>query len=600
MQAIEVSRTLKEQDTGYSSTNGEIWRDAMGFYRLESPPPPVHAPHCIRCDILSAEEQIGLAQRRIDKCNANIEECRTRQSNYKRNSTEWRVFEETINSREEEIAQEQQYIESLGGHPASSDPTPSYKPRTPGSTPEYASINELEQSVRQWVFSPECPDGALEEIKAKTPEGKQLLKLLGVFIEVPHRVADLRQACHNVRSALGGSASLSQLSSQGHQSSSTQEVLTVASSEMPNALADDELTLPNSTVDLVSHTVEAVVVQPTGFDYDSLDSETRSIVRQYTEQIKERLRRAAQNIWEIGQQLTEVKERLGHGYFKDWARAEFDWDIRTAQRFMSVTTTFKNDNLSLLNFAPSALYLLAAPSTPAEARTTVLDQAKLGEVITYTKAKQAVAEAKTRLQEAKRLVLHPGDWVEVRSEQTDQVWNGLRGQVVELADDEGQFGIDLSESSGQSEAQCLRFVVQELIKVPAPIPYRIGEIVLIKCDRSATPEQRQHSGCWGVVREVLEVTAKVAVSGELVHYPPQDLDWVDAPDDSLKDVCDRLTRLWSVPNLPKSVQHLLRTFYQRELVFSQGDLDVLQAIEQLHFQVNGGVKGERPLHGLND
>ena len=46
---------------------------------------------------------------------------------------------------------------------------------------------------------------------------------------------------------------------------------------------------------------------------------------------------------------------------------------------------------------------------------------------------------------------------------------------------------------------------------------------------------------------------------------------------------DRVTRLWSVPNLPKSAQHLLRTFYQRELVFSQGDLDVLQAIKELYF-----------------
>ena len=613
MQAIAlVPRTLKEQGTRYSPStaalpNDEIWRDAIGFYRLEVPPPPVHAPHCIRCDVLSAEEQIGLAQRRIDKCNAEIKESRTRQSNYKRNSPQWRVLQGTVKSIEEEISQEQRYIQSLGGYPASSDATPSHKPRTPVSTPEYASINELEQFVRQWVFSAEYPDQGLEEIKAKTPEGKQLLKSLGALIEVPCRVADLRQACHNVRSALGGSANasgyaqsacstnaslaLSQLSSQGHQSSVTHKVLSVAGSEMPNAPADDEPTSPDLTADLVSHTVEAVVVQPTGFDYDSLDSETRNVVQQYTEQIKERLRRTARDILEIGEKLAEVKEQLGHGKYGDWLKAEFDWDERTARRFLSVATVFKTDNLSDLTIAPSALYLLAAPSTPTEARQQILDRAKQGEVINYGLAKKVVAETKTGLQEAKRLVLHAGDWVEVHSEQTDQ-WNGLRGQVVESADDQGQFGIDLSESSGQSEAQCLRFGVQELIKVPAPIPYRVGEIVLIKCDprfgaalryRSATPEQRQHSGCWGIVREVLEVTASVAVSGELVHYPPQDLDWVDAPDDSLKDVCDRVTRLWSVPDLPAAAQHLLRTFYQQKLVFSQGDLDVLQAIKQLYF-----------------
>ena len=81
---------------------------------------------------------------------------------------------------------------------------------------------------------------------------------------------------------------------------------------------------------------------------------------------------------------------------------------------------------------------------------------------------------------------------------------------------------------------------------------------------------------------MLKVTVQVMVIGELIHYPPQDSNWVDAPDDSLKDVCDRVNRLWSVPNLPKLVQHLLRTFYQRELVFLQGNLDVLRAIERLH------------------
>lgn len=60
------------------------------------------------------------------------------------------------------------------------------------------------------------------------------------------------------------------------------------------------------------------------------------------------------------------------------------------------------------------------------------------------------------------------------------------------------------------------------------------------------------------------------------------LKWVKNSSPTLKDVCDRVTRLWSVPNLPSSVQLLLSKFYQRELIFLQGDLDVLQAIERLY------------------
>lgn len=348
--------------------------------------------------------------------------------------------------------------------------------------------------------------------------------------------------------------------------------------------------LPDDSIDSASGSVELVVIQPTFFDYNSLDVETRIVVIQRTQQIKERIRRTAQNILEIGQKLIEVKGWLGHGNFKDWAKAEFDWDIRTAQRFMSVAVAFKSDNLSFFNFAPSALYLLAAPSTPAEVRQKVLDRAKVGEVITYAKAKKAVAGAKTTFQEDSSVhadycqagILRLGDWVVVRSLQGDQICNGLRGPVVELEDNDGRFGVDLSQASGESEWKCLRFSLQELIKVPAPPPYKVSEILMIQCDVGATPEQRQHDGCWGIVQEVLEFTVIVAVNGELVQYSPKDLDWVDNPDSTLRDVCDRVTRLWSVPNLPKSVQHLLRTFYQRQLIFPQGDLDVLQAIEDLY------------------
>ncbi len=181
-------------------------------------------------------------------------------------------------------------------------------------------------------------------------------------------------------------------------------------------------------------------------------------------------------------------------------------------------------------------------------------------------------------------ILRLGDWVAVHSFQGDQLCNGLRGPVVELEDNDGRIGVDLSQASGQSEWMCLRFSPQELLKVPAPPPYKVSEILMIQCDVGATTEQRQHDGCWGIVQEVLEFTVIVAVNGELIQYPPKDLGWVDNPGPTLRDVCVRVTRLWSVLNLPSSAQHLLRTFYQRQLVFPQGDLDVLQAIEGLYLE----------------
>ncbi len=120
------------------------------------------------------------------------------------------------------------------------------------------------------------------------------------------------------------------------------------------------------------------------FDYSSLDAETNQFVQQQTREIRLLMRRTAQDICEIGQKLIEVKKILGHGRFLDWLSAEFAWTERTAQRFMSVAEKFgsQSDMMSDLDFAPSALYTLAAPSTPETARVEAMTRATAGEPIT--------------------------------------------------------------------------------------------------------------------------------------------------------------------------------------------------------------------------
>ncbi len=134
------------------------------------------------------------------------------------------------------------------------------------------------------------------------------------------------------------------------------------------------------------------LVQGSLFDYDTLETEARIVVKQRTGEIKTLVRRAAQDIIEIGQKLIEVKEHLEHGQFGAWLKAEFSWDDRTARRFMAVAEQFKSDNLSDLQIAPSALYLLAAPSTPDAARDEALERAAAGETITHQAARQIVEQ----------------------------------------------------------------------------------------------------------------------------------------------------------------------------------------------------------------
>jgi hypothetical protein len=112
------------------------------------------------------------------------------------------------------------------------------------------------------------------------------------------------------------------------------------------------------------------------YDYDLIPAEQRSQVQAAAVEIVQAGRRAQDDLLKIGQRLVEVKTVLEHGQFTDWCTAEFDMSQRTAQRMMQVAQVFggKNDTVSFLS--DSAMYLLAAPSTPEEARAEVIEQAQ--------------------------------------------------------------------------------------------------------------------------------------------------------------------------------------------------------------------------------
>lgn len=131
------------------------------------------------------------------------------------------------------------------------------------------------------------------------------------------------------------------------------------------------------------------------FDYSALNPETRIVVKQRTSEIKSLMRHNASDIFDIGQKLTEVKAQLKHGYFRDWLKTEFDWSFWTANKYMQVADKFKCVKFTHLDIAVSALYELAAPSTPSAAFDEAIERAFGGETITYSKAKAIKAKAVT-------------------------------------------------------------------------------------------------------------------------------------------------------------------------------------------------------------
>ena len=132
------------------------------------------------------------------------------------------------------------------------------------------------------------------------------------------------------------------------------------------------------------------------YNYSHLEAKSQTVIIERTDEIKNLIRRTANNIIEIGHKLHEVKRIIGHGHFGNWLKTEFNWSVATATKMMQASEHFKNVNFTNLNFSPSAIYLLAAPSTPEQARTEALTKAKQGQPITYTLAKQIVGHHKTR------------------------------------------------------------------------------------------------------------------------------------------------------------------------------------------------------------
>ena len=130
------------------------------------------------------------------------------------------------------------------------------------------------------------------------------------------------------------------------------------------------------------------------YNYNEISPEHREAVKEAAIDIRQRTKRASDDILEIGRRLSEVKELLPHGQFTDWVKEEFDLSGRTAQNLMNVAQRFldKSETVSLLS--TSALYLLAAPSTPDAAIDAVVEYAQANGAPTKAETQRIIAEHK--------------------------------------------------------------------------------------------------------------------------------------------------------------------------------------------------------------
>lgn len=139
------------------------------------------------------------------------------------------------------------------------------------------------------------------------------------------------------------------------------------------------------------------------FDYAALDTETSVIAQQRATEIRDLVRVSMENITRAGEKLVDVQTRLaryGSGTFQQWVTQEFQWSLRTAYNYIAVYERFGvHANFAQMDIALSALYLLAAPSTPEPVVQAVLARGTAGESVNLdTVADETVRHATGRTQ----------------------------------------------------------------------------------------------------------------------------------------------------------------------------------------------------------
>jgi len=138
---------------------------------------------------------------------------------------------------------------------------------------------------------------------------------------------------------------------------------------------------------------------------DDVINTDEQFLKEAASRIRSARARASQDIIAIGRDLIAVKERLGHGNFLPWIEREFGMSEDTAQNLMRVAANIGDQIPNGSVFQPTVLYELAAPSTPPEVRTEVIERVKAGETVTVRdvkeKKRKAASTKKSRKPKAK-------------------------------------------------------------------------------------------------------------------------------------------------------------------------------------------------------
>jgi hypothetical protein len=121
------------------------------------------------------------------------------------------------------------------------------------------------------------------------------------------------------------------------------------------------------------------------------------VLAKYAAEIRRLGKRVKEDIIAIGRYLDQAQKHAGRGAWLTWIEAEFGWSDQTAYRFIHLYQAQQDPGFHKLwssDLPVSALYQLAAPNTPTEARQQVAERIEAGETLSCTAVAEVIAETK--------------------------------------------------------------------------------------------------------------------------------------------------------------------------------------------------------------
>jgi hypothetical protein len=132
--------------------------------------------------------------------------------------------------------------------------------------------------------------------------------------------------------------------------------------------------------------------RPFQFDYSELAQDVAAEAQTAAARIRERLKLS---IFDTGRDLIAIKDRIPHGAFGPWLRAEFGMTTRTAENcMMAARLEEKYETVSLL--PPTMVY----PSVPEEVVAEILSEVKPGAIPDSASVRHRIIDAKDAAKKA--------------------------------------------------------------------------------------------------------------------------------------------------------------------------------------------------------